>query len=277
MDNSSPKVGHLKIASWNAYSIKAKKLELLKFLQEHEIDVLLVQETFLKPQDKFTLQNYTIIRQDRLRERGGGTLVATRKNIYHYEIPNPHEELEGTFIAIPTREGTVVLGSLYISPTQGTPFEQEHLEALFEDPSLMVIIGGDLNAKHQDWGCRSTSNRGALIQESATELEYFIRPPNEPTHYGSFGQPEILDLFLLKNIRKASTTQAIHDLSSDHLPIIFEYGDIRYRRQYTKVRTFTDWGKLQEKLEAADDLPTINSAADLEALSPRSQTTLSSQ
>ena len=116
---------------------------------------------------------------------------------------------------------------------------------MFGDRDLIVIAGGDFNAKNADWGCHHTSRRGLILQEAAEELDFNIRVPDEPTHCGT-GRPDKLDLFLLKNVQKASMVRVIHELSSDHLPVVLEVGDIHHKPHYRRTKTFTDWTKFQQ-------------------------------
>ena len=59
----------LKIAHINIRSI-SKKFELQLFLQENEIDILALNETWLKQKDQFQIPNYVMIRKDRPRKKG---------------------------------------------------------------------------------------------------------------------------------------------------------------------------------------------------------------
>lgn len=62
MDNQDK---NLKIISWNTNSINNKKHELLDYIEQHNPEIELVQETNLKPADRFYIANYSIYRTDR--------------------------------------------------------------------------------------------------------------------------------------------------------------------------------------------------------------------
>ena len=55
----------LNIIAFNANGIREQTHELESLLYERNIDILLINETHLKPKDKFRLQNYFIYRNDR--------------------------------------------------------------------------------------------------------------------------------------------------------------------------------------------------------------------
>lgn len=61
---------NLKIFSWNVNYVRGKMGEFKQFLTDAEIEILLIQERFLKP-------------GDRLCGRGGGKAILVKKNIIH--------------------------------------------------------------------------------------------------------------------------------------------------------------------------------------------------
>lgn len=60
------------ICIWNAQGIKNKKIELVKFLHDHDIDVMLISETFLKHNINFFVKGYHFHRKDRENQSKGG-------------------------------------------------------------------------------------------------------------------------------------------------------------------------------------------------------------
>lgn len=65
-----------KIFLWNATNVKEKLPELEVFLQNNNIDVALITETWLLPTDRFYLKDYISIRKDRA-TRGGEWLYSS--------------------------------------------------------------------------------------------------------------------------------------------------------------------------------------------------------
>ena len=99
----------INICTFNANSIKGQKLEIVQFLKEENIDILLVQETLLKTNDRFALPGYAIHRSDRS-AKGGGTAIIIRRSIKHHRIIGPpnttfeytailHEQTNTVFIS----------------------------------------------------------------------------------------------------------------------------------------------------------------------------------
>ena len=74
----------LRILVWNVRSIKdwTKKKFLSSLLQNHEIDIAFIQETFLSPTDKWFIRGYRIIRSDNFsRRKGSAILINEQLNV----------------------------------------------------------------------------------------------------------------------------------------------------------------------------------------------------
>jgi exonuclease III len=70
------------ILQWNSISLRARKNELTKFLSETKQtpDFICIQESWLKPGNKFHLPGYTILRNDRLQSGSGGGVATFVRN-----------------------------------------------------------------------------------------------------------------------------------------------------------------------------------------------------
>lgn len=214
-------IAYFKLATFNINGFKNKKLEIINFVEHYEIDILLVQETWLKG-ERFTFPNYNIFRNDRSLRPLGGTMVLVKKNIIAQAVPGNCPHIEGTFIRVKTKTKWVHLGSVYCSPA--VEFDGTCLGKIFNSNNTM-IVGGDLNAKHRIWGCRRENNRGRVLFNKSLDYNYHIIPPKEHTHSSLIGLPEILDIFVVKNTDLLSQPEALCDLTSDHLPVLIEYGN----------------------------------------------------
>ncbi|CAB0000212.1 unnamed protein product, partial [Nesidiocoris tenuis] len=63
--------------------------------------------------------------------------------------------------------------------------------------------------------------------EAITRASLEVIHPHEPTHYPDNGNhsPDILDFFVARNISSYCSPPAVlHDLSSDHFPVITNIG-----------------------------------------------------
>ena len=57
------------------------EVEISLFLKESDIDILTLNETWLKSKFKLDIPNYIITRNDRPRMQGGGVAILVRSNI----------------------------------------------------------------------------------------------------------------------------------------------------------------------------------------------------
>ena len=90
----------LRLACWNAYGVRGRKLELEHFLSQHGVDICLLSETLLKPEQTFRLANYVCHCIDR-RTLGGGTAILVCRGIVHHSVPVPGlTHLEATAIQV---------------------------------------------------------------------------------------------------------------------------------------------------------------------------------
>ena len=71
----------MNIVFWNCQGLRPKRKELQNYLQENQIDILALNETFLKPKFKLHLPGYDIYKNDRLVGKKGGVAILVKKSI----------------------------------------------------------------------------------------------------------------------------------------------------------------------------------------------------
>lgn len=261
----SPKHRILKsfnIASWNANSLTNKKHELEDFLINFDIDIMLINETWLRQGNIFKIANYYTYRDDRQNRPGGGTAILIKNNIKHDILYSPEtENLETTSIQIyidglaPTK-----IIAAYLPPNKS--FVAEEFNKLLNSNSPFILMG-DLNSKNRNWGCRSNNKKGNELYDYTTNKGFNILAPNEPTFYGTSGPADILDIGIISNIPKNVHISTVTELSSDHNPIILEVGEfneppITFHKQkidWDKFKTICSSSiKLTTKLKCSEDI-----------------------
>jgi endonuclease/exonuclease/phosphatase family metal-dependent hydrolase len=72
----------------------------------------------------------------------------------------------------------------------------EDISQLFQ--GIPTILLGDLNSKHQTWGCQKTNQNGNKLLNFTSEKRIIISPPAEPTFQHSGRQPDLLMLPLYR-------------------------------------------------------------------------------
>jgi hypothetical protein len=157
--------------------------------------------------------------------------------------------VENLFIKIPFLNSYLTIGSIYSPPgIISTQFKCDFSMILAN--SGPMIVSGDFNAKNHQWNNIKNCKSGSELLELCKHNSFNILPPDKPTLIPSRGLPSTVDLVITKNIDCVSLPKTINDLSSDHLPIIFEINSLFSNDKelifdYIKA----DWPKFQQEVK----------------------------
>lgn len=212
----------LQIMHWNAQGITTPSaiIQLERFLFEKQIDIFLINETFLNPGHKFKVNNYKIYREDRP-SHGGGVLIGVRRDIPHQRLEKfPTITIENISIIINLNNHPVRITSAY-SPRFTNHFVND-LEIITTSASEFFIFG-DFNAHHISWHCLKNNTAGNKLYNHHLISNYLIYYPNSYTRYGQqtvSTTPSVVDLMLMNSTLQVSPI-ATHEgaLDSDHIPL----------------------------------------------------------
>lgn len=260
----------IKILAWNANGITNKLADLRFFVSEHDVDIILLGETHLTPQHNLSLNPYTVYRTDRPnqnpRKPSGGSAILVHRRVTHKHIPTSTKLVESTAIQIEYRKSPITIVSAYLPPTKH-PFPTDELTVLL-NLSETVLIGGDLNSKHKSWGCVTSNPRGMSLKRLLnSRQDTSIVVPDLPTHYSGRknSKPDILDVFLSKNLSHFPSLKTHNDLSSDHLPIVLTMDPTQSStRSPPPPKMSTNWIKFRHSLES--NLPALTDPSSVEEL-----------
>ena len=253
------KPSKLLIVAWNAAGLTAKLQEIKEFISRYQPDILCISETHAKAGHRTRVPNYTEYRNDRLDGPMGGTSIYIKRNIQHHRVLTPGGlQIEATIVTIITNQGNIRVISAYKKPNNR--ITDHDLDALF-DTDDKIILAGDLNCKHPDWNSRIANTNGNALKTILDNRNCMIYAPTEPTHYhGATNSWDVLDVVIVKNLVLTKLPRAIPDLSSDHYPITFQWGDGSTLLKITKYRT--NWKKYQDDLQNSEDLRRAVAEAD---------------
>lgn len=259
-----------KIATWNANAIRNRRMELIDFLREEEIDIMTLTETHLKPSQSFSLPDHSIVRLDRLAARNGGIAIAIRRTINFRTLSLPGTKLiEAAGIEVSTSRGCFRLFAVYC-PRQARERDgtdrilRNDLRALTRSPGDFVIAG-DLNAKHRQWGNERANKNGAILMEDMQAGFYAVSFPSHPTFVNSRSQ-STLDIFLSNMFDRIDVPVTITALSSDHLPVVTYIQEEatqtwRQRHNYREA----DWSSFERIMEETIEINApLHSEADID-------------
>ena len=216
----------LKLAHINIRSCRNKEVEISLFLKENDIDILSLNETWLKSNFKLDIPNYTIARRDRLRRQGGGVAILVRNDI-KFDIIDPCSTLntdnEAITILLRNSQDSICISTIYIPPA--STINTALLDNI-KKTADNIIITGDLNAKHIDFNCSKTDKWGLALKKALYNANLFIADNSNPTHIdGRTNKCDIIDYIIssLAFFHKIQNLTLNNDLSFDHSTILFDF------------------------------------------------------
>lgn len=179
MNPRQPK--QLRIAAWNAANLANKKHELIDFLEEHELDMILIGETWLRPGNSVKIPSYTCYRNDRINREGGGTAIYIKKNISHYPLDTPDLiNLEATQIITKLHNGTEIKIIAAYNPPQRRlqrfTGKQHHTNSNGRRPKL------------EAHAVKQQGHNGQTLHQYADEKNCLVDGPEEPKRYSPTGR-----------------------------------------------------------------------------------------
>ena len=166
----------MNIVFWNCQDIRPKRKGLQNYLLENQIDILALNETFLKPKYKFHLPGYDMYKNDRLVGTRGGVAILVKKCIIvnqewkkndHFNVITDNEALA---VEIELQSGDkVILATIYC--LNGNP--SKRLFRMINTLSKQVIFFGDFNSKHKQFGSVKPNKSGQTLLNIAKDLKLF--------------------------------------------------------------------------------------------------------
>jgi Reverse transcriptase (RNA-dependent DNA polymerase)/Endonuclease-reverse transcriptase len=219
----------LKVVTWNAQSIRDKKLEFFDFLVTEEVDVALVSETWLQPNIHFTHADFMAYRLDREDDYHGGVAIFIRRTLKHELLPAFNTQvIESIGIKISTQSGVMNLVSCYFPGSNNSRVLRSFKHDLETLTSLggSFLLAGDFNSRHQHWGCVRANRAGPILFNHMLQSDYSIFHPPSPTYFPPQEgyTPSVLDIVISNGLRSITNIETIDALVSDHVPVYFEVG-----------------------------------------------------
>ena len=211
------------------------KLTLVsRLLEDENIDVLCITETHLGPHDKLrvdgTSEPYSVHRVDRAYGRGrhrfGGVAIVSRARLGAVEVQLPqlgnHTEAAAIELALP-HGGKMCIACMY-HPTGATVMDLgliRHMENAYDH----LVVCGDFNAKHPDWGVNVTSNPNGVALRNFLMFQTLLQliRCDEATWVApqlNSRSTSTIDLFLVSAQEAGGAAlRVLGDIGSDHLPL----------------------------------------------------------
>jgi endonuclease/exonuclease/phosphatase (EEP) superfamily protein YafD len=145
----------------------------------------------------------------------GGAVLAIDKGLKPLQIVTRGLNFVAAEITIGSRP--FVVAGIYSPPTERLPLaEMTTLLKLLKN----VIIAGDFNAKHPEWGCPQVNMKERQLEEWLHHHNFKVLNTGVRT---SLRSNTTIDLIISSNEPEATTSKIISYLNSDHLPVFTHF------------------------------------------------------
>ena len=183
MSNNNATSHSLLILNWNANGLAKHKDELLAILQNNRIDIALISETHFTNSTHFYLPGFKVFKTNHPDSTAhAGATIIVKSSLLFYPLPQfQTDHIHSSGIQITLNNIPLNIFAVYSLPRHTITLNQ------FNDFFLTLldhkfIIGGDLNAKHIQWGCRVNNPRGNLLELATQNCNVKVYSPLSPTY-----------------------------------------------------------------------------------------------
>ncbi|GFU24986.1 putative RNA-directed DNA polymerase from transposon X-element, partial [Nephila pilipes] len=183
-----------------------------------------------------------------------------------FSILKQYIQISKSAINIETDSQPVTICSVYRPPRTNDATIPDLQKILRNRP--VCILVGDYNAKHNSWNHSRRQNRTGTLIKNYTQLyglDLIAPPVPTRTQVRRNESPATIDFGITKGLNNTSVT-VIDDLSSDHLPLMFNCNINDYSPPRNNYYKFTNWKKFQELLQnSIAGNPSINTTEEIDA------------
>lgn len=242
-----------KILQWNCQSIRSKRPELE--FHSNNYDAILISETWLNDSvPNFKIKGFNTIRSDRTMGKGGGVAILVRSNIKYQRYSlnsNICNNIEACAVQLTWQGKSLILVSIYIPPN--VQISSDIFKKFFAQFNDNILIGGDFNAHHPNWGNSNTCVRGSELQDAISQGNLITLNDGSDTYCPHWrNSSSAIDISLVNTRLYAFCEWHTLDNNwdSDHRPIeILLKGDITYTTRFkTSLKHHTvktNWAKVR--------------------------------
>lgn len=212
----------LNIIQLNIKSLNSSRNLLEIYLNQHQIDICILSEIWLKPDHKIYIKDYQFVSACRLQGYGGVGILVKNDIKYNLLTSLDFNPIESIAIETLNLKKNLTIVSIYIPPnirynTINTKFKQliNHY-----NNKTNAFVAGDINAHNPLWESNSKNdNRGSIIADHITTSNFIVLNNGNHTFLSaSTGQTSAIDITMAhSNISNDfNWTKTFENLASDH-------------------------------------------------------------
>lgn len=184
----------------------------------------------------------------------GGSAIFLHQDYSYSNINLPTVSNSTQVVATRVVSLDIVLVSIYIAPTIAKPDLVSDLKNIFSAlrPYNKVIVGGDFNAHHQEWGNDYNDAKGQIVMNLINEFDVILLNNKEKTFIPAQlnKRPSAIDLTLCSpNILAECEWKTLdYGIGSHHLIIQINYNI----NSTVKTKYFYNYKKIKQQLQQID-------------------------
>ena len=235
------------ILQWNCNGIVAHQNELKKHIAENrnKYDIICLQETHLKPDKKFSVAGYNVVRRDRVDGSKGGVITLVKEYLNYTQLSNP-VNIECIRIQIKLVSSYLTVANIYLPPDKA--IDKGELSKIF---GHQTIVTGDINAKSKLWGSPVSNERGLIFEELIATHNAAVINTGQPTYQHHSGSRSHLDVSMVSSTLAARSNWTVlnNTMGSDHCPTVITINEKDAYIEKAGPSRFklskADWGKFK--------------------------------
>lgn len=169
------------VIALNVNSIRSfnRTIQLELFIKDNKANIVFLSETHFKKQNIFKINNFNVFKQCRHHKNGGGTAILLNNKIKYKNLKTFNNTFEAISIDVFLNGNGIRLISMYIPPHSN--ITANDLITLF-NVEIPIILGGDLNARHTNFGDISNNRIGTITYNFLQESGNIRIDTNIPTY-----------------------------------------------------------------------------------------------
>jgi ribonuclease HI len=244
----------LVIVQHNIGSLKPKISLLNNFLDNHNVDICILNETWLRASDFIQIRGYQIFRRDS--DNGYGGVAILCKNYIRCTNINlwSSDKIQTLAVNIKIKNNSFTILGIYCPPRSGR-FPISVLKSIISSLSSPLLVMGDFNAHHTAFGSASNKTRGIQLFDMLDEINMCILNTGETTTVNRPNQlPSAIDIAFSSPCLAASADWSVLSddaLGSYHFPTLINlsisvelYEHVSSYQKYVYKKA--DWVKYSE-------------------------------
>ena len=205
---------YLTLLHYNIRSFYSNQVELVEMINMYAPAIISLNELGTSIPEKVIKQSlfsYNVYVKEGTNSHGGVVLAIDKKlKSIALDINEPNV----ITARIMLKAHQIVIASVYSPPTERVPLE---IMKKLHNISEKIIIAGDLNAKHADWGCSQQNSKGHTVANWLESTDLNVLNACIKT---SLGSNTTIDLIISSEAPEATEIQTLPYTGSDHLPIL---------------------------------------------------------